>query len=50
MKKKELSYIFKLINKHPSILSGRKKIKENNERIAKTKRLIKDFIRKNKFY
>ena len=50
MKRKEISYIVKLISKYPSILSGRKKINENNERIAKTKRLIKDFIKKNKLY
>ena len=41
MTRKKTSYILKLINKYPSILSGRKKIDENNERIAKTKRLIR---------
>lgn len=36
-------YLAKLINKYPSILSGRKNIKANYERIIKTKELIKKF-------
>tara|TARA_B100000965_G_C19080914_1_gene536258 strand:- start:180 stop:329 length:150 start_codon:yes stop_codon:yes gene_type:complete len=43
MKVKIPIYLTKLINKHPSILSGRKNIKKNYERIIKTKKLIKKF-------
>ena len=48
MKKKIPIYLSKIINKYPSILSGRKNIIENHLRIIKTKKLIKEFILKNK--
>ena len=43
MKAKIPIYLYKLINKYPSILSGRKNVKENHERIIKTKKLIREF-------
>ena len=46
MKTKFPEYLSKLIIKYPSILSGRKNIKKNHERIIKTKKLIKEFISK----
>ena len=48
MKEKIPVYLSKLINKYPSILSGRKNVKENHERIIKTKKLIKSFNLKKK--
>ena len=49
MKTKIPIYLSKIINKYPSILSGRKNIKENHERIMRTKQLINKFIlKKNK--
>ena len=48
MKTKLPEYLLKIIKKYPSILSGRKNIKENHLRIIKTKKLIKEFILKNK--
>ncbi len=48
MSKKLPIYISKIIKKYPSILSGRKNVKENHERIVKTKKLIADFILKKK--
>ena len=48
MKTKIPIYLSKIINKYPSILSGRKNIKENHLRIIKTKKIIKEFILKNK--
>ena len=48
MKTKIPIYLSKLINKYPSILSGRKNIKESHLRIIKTKKLIKKFNLKNK--
>tara|TARA_B110000014_G_C19878767_1_gene454860 strand:- start:450 stop:596 length:147 start_codon:yes stop_codon:yes gene_type:complete len=48
MKTKIPIYLSKLINKYPSILSGRKNIKESHLRIIKTKKLIKMFNLKNK--
>ena len=49
MKKKVPIYLSHLIKKYPSILSGRKNIKKNHERIIKTKKLIKEFnLKKNK--
>ena len=47
MKKKLPVYISELIKKYPDILSGRKNVKKNHERIIKTKELIKKFIIKN---
>ena len=46
MKEKIPVYLSKLINKYPSILSGRKNVKENHERIIKTKKLIKEFFKR----
>ena len=43
MKHKTPIYLSKIIKKYPSILSGRKNLKDNNERIIKTKKLIKEF-------
>lgn len=48
MKVKIPIYLSKIISKYPSILSGRKKIKENHERVLKTKKLIKKFNLKKK--
>ena len=48
MKTKIPIYLSKLIIKYPSILSGRKNVKENHERIIKTKKLIKEFNLKKK--
>ena len=49
MKFKIPVYLSKLIKKYPSILSGRKNVKDNHERIMKTKNLIKRFkLKKNK--
>ena len=48
MKTKIPIYLSKLINKYPSILSGRKNVKENHERIIKTKKLIREFNLKKK--
>jgi len=48
MKAKIPIYLSKLISKYPSILSGRKNVKENHERIIKTKKLIKEFNFKKK--
>jgi hypothetical protein len=48
MKKKIPIYLSKLIKKYPSILSGRKNIKKNHERIIKTKKLILEFTLKKK--
>ena len=39
-------YLSEIIKKYPSILSGRKNIKENHERVLKTKKLINKFISK----
>ncbi len=48
MKFKIPVYLSKLIKKYPSILSGRKNVKENHERIMRTKNLIKKFkLKKN---
>ena len=46
MKTKIPIYLSKIIKKYPAILSGRKNIKENHERIIKTKKLINKFISK----
>ncbi len=46
MSKKIPIYLSKIIKKYPSILSGRKNVKENHERIVKTKKLIKKFTLK----
>ena len=46
MKKRIPIYLSNLIKKYPSILSGRKNVKKNHERIIKTKELIKKFILK----
>ena len=46
MKIKIPIYLSKIIKKYPSILSGRKNIKENHERVVKTKKLINKFISK----
>ena len=48
MKTKIPIYLSKIIKKYPSILSGRKNIKENHLRIIKTKKIIKEFISNNK--
>ena len=48
MKNKIPIYLSKLIKKYPSILSGRKNIKKNHERIIKTKKLILEFTLKKK--
>ena len=48
MKSKFPIYLSKNINKYPSILSGRKNIRENHLRIIKTKKLIEEFSLKNK--
>jgi len=48
MKAKIPIYLSKLINQYPSILSGRKNVKENHERIIKTKKLIREFNLKKK--
>ena len=48
MKFKIPVYLSKLIKKYPSILSGRKNVKEYHERIMRTKNLIKKFkLKKN---
>ena len=48
MKFKIPVYLSKLIKKYPLILSGRKNVKENHERIMRTKNLIKKFkLKKN---
>ena len=49
MKKKFPIYLSKLIKKYPSILSGRKNVKKNHEKIIKTKKLIKKFNLKKKY-
>ena len=36
-------YLLKLIKKYPLILSGRKNVQKNHQRITKTKKLINDF-------
>ena len=36
-------YLSKLIKKYPLILSGRKNVSKNHQRIVKTKNLINDF-------
>ncbi len=41
-------YLIKLFEKYPSISSGRKNFKKHHYRILKTKKLIKNFILKNK--
>ena len=41
-------YLSKLIKKYPLILSGRKNISKNYQRIVKTKKLINNFRLKNK--
>ena len=46
MKIKIPIYLSKIIKKYPTILSGRKNIKESHERIVKTKKLINIFISK----
>jgi len=43
MKYKIPIYLLKLIKKYPTILSGRKNISKNYERVIKTKKLINDF-------
>ena len=43
MKTKIPKYLFKLIQKHPSILNGRKKTIDNHQRIIKTKKLIQKY-------
>ncbi len=43
MKHKVPKYLSQLIELYPTILSGRKKVKEHHERIIKTKELIKKF-------
>ena len=49
MKTKIPIYLSKIIKKYPTILSGRKNIKESHKRIMKTKQLINKFIlKKNK--
>ena len=40
-------YLSELIKKYPSILSGRKNIKSNHQRIIQSKKLIKKFLIKN---
>jgi len=48
MKKKIPIYLSKLIEEYPTLLSGRKKMKENHQRIIKTKKLIRKFkLKKN---
>ena len=46
MKTKVPIYLSKIIKKYPEILSGRKNIKENHERIVKTKKILNKFISK----
>jgi hypothetical protein len=46
MKTKIPIYLYKLIKKYPDILSGRKNVKKNHERIIKTKKLIIEFLKK----
>ena len=48
MKTKLPEYLLKIIKKYPSILSGRKNIKKNHERVIKTKKLIREFSSKKK--
>jgi len=51
MRRKIPIYLSKLINKHPTILSGRKNVKESHIRIIKTQKLIKEFnLKKNQLY
>ena len=49
MKERIPIYLSKIIKKFPDILSGRKNLKKNHERIIKTKKLIKEFNIKKKF-
>ncbi len=46
MKEKIPIYLSKIIKKFPNILSGRKNLKKNHERIIKTKKLIKEFLKR----
>ena len=50
MKIKFPEYLNKIIKKNPSILSGRKNIKKNHERVIKTKKIIKEFASKKNSY
>ena len=50
MKTKLPEYLNKIIKKNPSILSGRKNIKKNHERVIKTKKIIKEFASKKNSY
>ena len=50
MKTKLPEYLNKIIKKNPSILSGRKNIKKNHERVIKTKKLIREFVSKKNLY
>tara|TARA_B100001939_G_C16469858_1_gene416727 strand:- start:196 stop:357 length:162 start_codon:yes stop_codon:yes gene_type:complete len=43
MTKKPPIYLSKLFKKFPLILSGRKNVSKNHQRIVKTKKLINDF-------
>ena len=43
MEKKIPIYLSKIIKKFPLILSGRKNVSKNHQRIVKTKKLINDF-------
>ena len=49
MKKIVPIYLSKIIKKHPNILSGRKNVKINHDRIIKTFKLIKNYKLKKKF-
>ena len=46
MKERIPIYLSKIIKKFPDILSGRKNLKKNYERIIKTKKLIKEFLKR----
>ena len=50
MKTKLPEYLSKIIKKNPSILSGRKNIKKNHERVIKTKKLIREFMSKKNYF
>lgn len=43
MTKKIPIYLSKIIKKFPLILSGRKNVFKNHQRVSKTKKLINDF-------
>ena len=49
MKSEIPKYLYEIIKKYPSILSGRKNTINNHKRIIKTKNLIKKFKSKKGF-